>query len=331
MDARRAAQQQRRARDSDLADAEPIPDTAGFYRFASRTRAEHESTGQNGQIVGFGRAFYFESAHLTLQVTPVGDPVFADLDGDGSQDVASLGVASNGWAVLVWLGDGRGGIRAAAEFPADNSVQQLLHGDLDGDGLHELVTLGSDTLYVVYSRKPISASTLRTIPLNRGALCGFADSLWATLADSDNDGRAELLLADRCRLAMFTWRQAPGGALALDRQQSIPELRVLPVFGDLNNDRRVDFVVPRDPPNPQEALLIFGQNSNGSFSLRQTLEGATIGAMGIGDLTGDGRGDLVVIRADAEYSRNNRLGAYVGDAICPRGAPRHFRRDSGRR
>jgi hypothetical protein len=277
-----------------------MPDVPGFYRMRVENTVSVELRGEMAKIVGFGTGFqYFESAHLAVDAGLHGDPVFADFDGDGSMDVAALGASPSGtgWVIRVWPGDGNGSARAAAEFRVDNSADQLLHGDIDGDGLHDLVTLGSETLYVVYTRNPIASSTLRAIPLNRGALCGYGYSQWAALTDGDNDGRAELLVADTCQLAMLTWRHRAGGALALDRQQAIPELRGRPVvFGDLTDDGRVDFVVPRDPPSPQDALLLFAQSSSGDFSLRQILEGAVPGAIGIGDVTGDGRDDLVRAR-----------------------------------
>jgi hypothetical protein len=277
-----------------------IPDMPGFYRL----RVENGVPGtahraETSKVVGFGTGFqYFESAHMASNFGVNGDPVVTDLDGDGSLDIAGLGTSPSGtgWVIHVMLGDGRGNVVLAAEFPVDHSVTQLLHGDLDGDGFHDLVTLGQETLYVAYLDDPIGSSTLRTIPLDRGAACGFGASLWAAMADRDADGRAELLVADRCRLEALTWRQPPGGVLSLERAQPIPELRGFPVvFGDLTNDGRADFVVPRVPPSPQDALLVFAQNASGDFSLRQALEGRG-GSSAIGDVTGDGRSDLVVTR-----------------------------------
>ena len=71
-----------------------IPDTAGFYRIRvenapCRARIRRSKM---AKIVGFGTGLfpYFECPP-DPPVTPVGDPVFADLDSDGSQDVTSLG------------------------------------------------------------------------------------------------------------------------------------------------------------------------------------------------------------------------------------------------
>ena len=242
---------------------------------------------------------------MTVGVGLFGDPVLADFNGDGDADVAVRGTSNSGeWVIHVLLGDGRGNVVPAAEFPIDNGVEQLLHGDFDGDGLQDLVGLSAETLYVVYLGNPIASSTLRAIPLDRGALCGYAGALWAGMADRDNDGRAELLVADRCRRAVRDlWRQPTGSALSLDREQAIPQLRGAPViFGDLTNDGRADFVVPREPASPDDAILVFTQNASGAFSLRQALKGVRSFAMTIGDVTGDGRGDLVAVRREPVLS-----------------------------
>ena len=119
----------------------------------------------------------------------------------------------------------------------------------------------------------------------------------------------------------------PAGALARSIVSNrFPSCASLPVFGDLNNDRRVDFVVPRDPPNPQEALLIFGQNSNGSFSLPANTGGRDHRCDGYPatSLVSEPRRPRRHTSRRAEYSRNNRLERFASAtqyAVAGRASP----------
>lgn len=273
-----------------------IPDLPGFYRITVENGIGSPSYyGRATKIVGFGTGFQFHEPAVTAIAGPLHNPVVADLDADGDLDLATLGFleAKNHWAIRVFLGDGSGAFRDAAELPVQTPSNDLLHGDLDGDGLPELVVLAGDTLFVAYLGAPVSASHVHEIPLGRNEGCGHAR---LAIADSDGDGQADLLLADPCLRELVTWKHT-NGELAVVSTQVIPELVGLPIaFGDLSGDGRVDFVVPREPPTPRHTLLVFVQQPSGEFAQASPIEALISSLFAIGDVTGDGRGDLVTIR-----------------------------------
>jgi hypothetical protein len=208
-----------------------------------------------------------------------------------------------------------GRFEEVAGFPVDNSFSQLLHGDLDGDGYGDLVTLASNHIYVVYLRPNIEASQQTVIALNRDPTCG---SLAGTLSDVNGDGKQELLVADQCLLEMQTWTHLTGGNLTVLRLQSIAALAGSIAFGDLSGDGRVDFVVPRVPgfPTNPDELLVYKQAANGTFAFSQALPSIS-GFSAVGDVSSDGRGDLVAVRSPevTVYRQNSSGNLVVGESF----------------
>lgn len=280
-----------------------VPDRAGFFAFRVRNGVNSPSyAGEAYKVVGVGTGFeFFEQANIETGGGNFADPVAADFDGDGDVDIASIGYSptSSNWVMRVFLATGPGRFTEAAGFSiADNSFYQLLYGDVDGDGFGDLVTISADTLHIAYLGANVPSAPLRHVALGRGPACGFGNSLYGALSDVNGDGASEVLLADRCLLEMQTWTHTSGGNLGVLRRQSIPALAGVPiVFGDLSGDGRTDFVtqlVPGFPTNP-ETLLVFVQGTNGTFASSQSFQ--TTGTFSVGDVSGDGRDDLLAVDA----------------------------------
>ena len=277
-----------------------VPDRAGFYRVTVETNNTFPSLSST-KHVGIDTGIQFDEAvHLENGGTFYMEPVLADLDGDGDTDIATLGTApvTLAWGIRVFRNNGAGHFTEAPIFAINNGVTHLLHGDLDDDGVPDLVTFTEDAVHVVY-RAAKASPLVRQFALSRAPTCN-STTIFGTITDADGNGADDLLVADACEQRVSTWTHTTGGTLAVSRQQTIAGFVGFPIlFGDLNHDTRPDLVLPREPglPTNPEALLVYSQQSNRDFQLSATIETTERGAFAIGDASGDGLPDLVAVRA----------------------------------
>ena len=111
-------------------------------------------------------------------------PGLADVDGDGKLEVASVGVVGSG--PCLWCADlATGKLEWQMPLPKPQATD-FATGDINGDGLAELVFASERTLYAVNGRGG-KANVIWNLRLPHR--CGPP-----ILADVDADGRAEVLL-----------------------------------------------------------------------------------------------------------------------------------------
>ncbi len=137
------------------------------------------------------------SLAMTLPVGPVVRPdgiTSADLDNDGDPDLAAA-ASDQSLAIgraIVFLNSGAG---FAGPFPYDTAGQNTSHivaGDLDCDGLRDLVTANTDSDNVSVLRNVGAGS----FGLPQVARAG-TEPEEITLADTDDDGDPDILVANR--------------------------------------------------------------------------------------------------------------------------------------
>lgn len=274
------------------------PDKPGFYRVTVANNPAYPAT--NTKHIGVDTGIqYDEAVHLETGGRLYAEPILVDLDLDSDIDIASIGVipATLEWAIRIFRNNGSGHFVEGPGFVLGTSVEQLLVGDIDGDGTPDLAALDEDTLHVVY-RAALPSAQARQFPLSRGVTCSSI-SLFGTIIDANGNGVDDVLITDACEQRVTIWSHTTGGTLTVSRQQSIPALIGYPtVFGDLNHDARPDFVVPREPsfPTDPDALDVYTQKSNGDFQLSTTIETERAG-FAIGEASGDTLPDLITARA----------------------------------
>lgn len=189
--------------------------------------------------------------------------LLADLDGNRTLDIAT--VSSAGLSVL--LGDGRGGFRKVAGSPiaAGPSPHLVAAGDLNGDHKLDLAATSHDS-NDVYVLLGAGDGSFRTAP--GSPVAAFANvkphNHGLALADVNGDGRLDItaghqgtghiavLLAD----GRGSFAPAPGSPISVGRT---PYPHAL---ADLNNDGRLDLVVPDVVGN---ALTVMLGNGRGGF------------------------------------------------------------------
>ncbi len=115
--------------------------------------------------------------------------VVEDLNGDGRPDIAYYGEPKE---LVVQYNQGTNGWSAPKRFPIDDgqlTANALTVGDLNGDGLPDLILLGETQIYVLY-QKPDHT-------LGEPVKLAFAAPVKAVqLMDIDGDGRNDLLLVN---------------------------------------------------------------------------------------------------------------------------------------
>jgi hypothetical protein len=247
----------------------------------------------------------------------VAAPTIADLDGDGRGEVI-VGSYSH----LIWVWDGSG--RALPGWPRDvwdGVASSAAVGDLDGDGVPEIV-IGSDVENDCANCPPYGqlrkgglVHAFRTDGTQLPGWPTYTDSfMWSSpaLADVDGDGRLEVIAGGGYFISeqglrgrsIRVWK-ASGGAPRWGfgtRGVVVGGVAV----GDVNGDGRAEIAYgdagcegPGTCPGGELVLLTLAGDRLTPMFRRDLGGGSYFGGPVLGDITGDGRPEVVA--ADANW------------------------------
>lgn len=207
-----------------------------------------------------------------------------DINGDGNPDFVHTAYVMD--AVVLSLGDGRGGFRTNMSVGYAEQPQDVRLADVNRDGHLDLVVAFNAPEGLIVWTGPVEALSPTVIP---GA--SYLNVL--DVADLNADGWLDVAAAstDRARVAVYFG--SPSG-LAYRRSYSVdPDPRGITI-ADLNADGALDIATANRATNTVNVLL--GDPAHrGSFLPRLTLA-AGIGsrALAATDVNADGRIDLVI-------------------------------------
>jgi len=145
--------------------------------------------------------------------------VVADLNGDGRPDIAYYGEPKE---LVVQYNEGTNGWSAPKRWPIDDgqlSENALTTGDLNGDGLTDLVLLADNYIYFLPQKPDHTLGEPQKIP--------FSGSVKAVqVLDVDGDGLSDLLLVNWEDRNPFRFRlQKKGGELGPEIYFPMPPIR----------------------------------------------------------------------------------------------------------
>lgn len=212
-----------------------------------------------------------------------------DFNGDGKMDVVVASEGAN--EVVVFLGDGRGGLRPAAAAPAGANPAEIFVGDFNRDGRPDVAIANHDTSFVTIllgdgkgNLRPASGSPLtvhsKPHPHTVDGCDANGDGNVDLVIDSWAEERLTLLLGDG--KGGF---EAPGLPIEVGRKPYRNlELR------DVNGDGKCDIVAPS---YGQGLVTVLLGDGHGHFKAGNPIPaGPAPFTVDVGDLNHDGILDL---------------------------------------
>ncbi|WP_345508111.1 S8 family serine peptidase [Terrabacter aeriphilus] len=216
----------------------------------------------------------------------------ADLDGDGRADL----VTSTAGEVAVLLAQPDGSwVRSVID--ATGGADQLQVGDLDGDGRPDVAVSRGGALLVLRHTADGWASRAVPVPGDWGAR-GVA------VADLDGNGRLDLAAVtggNGPSARLLVWRQTADGALpASPGSTAVPDIPQPLEAADVTGDGRTDLVLGH---GGWSTVSVVEQGANGallppSSSFADSPSQYDLSGLVVGDVTGDGRADVVAASWD---------------------------------
>jgi uncharacterized repeat protein (TIGR01451 family) len=177
------------------------------------------------------------------------------------------------------------------------SSQALAVGDINGDRRADILLVAADDYVTmslfVYRQNPDGSLAAPTKH-------AFTVASWSNhtlaIADFNHDGRLDVIASDGFH-APDVFLQTEGGTLSPALPCAAPGLGET-LVSDLDGDGRADLVGFNNFPNPGIVKLMYQQPDSGFVAAEFALAGTGVfDSFDVGDVTGDGRPDLVFMQA----------------------------------
>lgn len=226
--------------------------------------------------------------------------VVADLDGDGTADLACANYDASSVTVLFGEGGGRFGSRL--DLATGDGPRALLAEDLDVDGRRDLVTAnaGASTLSILRGLGGRGFAAHSDLVVG-GACYGVA------AGDLNGDGRRDLVAVNNDANMIAVFLALAGGGYGAATAHPTAEGPTSVAIGEFTGDGLADVIVTASAAS---AISVLAGSGGGALAAHVELATpAGPAALASGDVNRDGRADLVVACQSA-----SKLAVFRGSA-----------------
>lgn len=278
-------------------------------------------------VVAFGGSGISTSSFAARQSFTTGaDPAYValgDLDGDGKIDVVTPNNASITNASYFRnqsTGPGSIAYSAKTDFTIGSNPISAFIGDIDGDGLPDVVVANYGTNNYSIFRNTSTVGTISfAARVNVTASASSTNPYDVKIQDMDGDGKADLIVANNGGPYLSVHRNTGSVgtisfATPIDFQAFTSPVSVS--IGDLDGDGKPDVAVANFFNTFDNAISVFRNTSTpGTINFATKLDltpGSQPRSVAIGDIDGDGKSDLAVANGNSNNMSIFRNTSSVG-------------------
>jgi len=300
------------------------------------TRIAYRKNTSTAGSISFGNA----------QVLPArlyaSSPLSFDADKDGRMDIAILNYSATTGPKYIALYRNTStadniSFAPAVEFEVNINIIFFTSGDLNGDGLDDIVIGTSDSSVIVYKN---TGSTGNISFVQDITLLTTSTRTQPQVADIDNDGKPDICgLGSNGRIS-FLRNTGSNGSLSFAAKQEF----VLPTtyrglkIANLNGDTLPDFIVYNSSSSAKTLTVLKNSSTAGTISFTPGINYKTnldIQYVAVGDMDLDSKPDIILATIDNGYNYGqlsllrNKIGEQSTVELCPPAASTAFKAIAG--